>query len=274
MSRIKMSFARKALCAVIILTVSFAATVPGRADGGDTLYFGESEDTVAQNVKSTKVERGEFYISGAVPGTITYQGAQSYVFSDINEGTVHYQQFLVGTGDIVKKGDPIVEVTVDVDEIEKESEQLVEMSRIIAKISSQTNLLAMNAAIEAAHAGEFGAGFSVVADEIRKLAEDSGHQAKQIGEVLKKIKQMVDNTYTKANTMQKEFDIVVDLTEKVKTQESEVKSAMQEQKEGNTMLLESLAQMKEGTRAVNEAASKLKKDTETVIQSISNISEQ
>lgn len=123
MSRIKMSFARKALCAVIIFSVSLAVTVPGKADGGDTLYFGESEDTVAQNVQSTTVKRGEFYITGAVPGSIEYSGAQ-YVMGGISEGTVRYQQFLVGTGDTVKKGDPLVEVTVEVDEIEKEEVML------------------------------------------------------------------------------------------------------------------------------------------------------
>ena len=168
----------------------------------------------------------------------------------------------------------LAEVTDLIDKIEKESKQLEEMSRVIGKISSQTNLLAMNAAIEAAHAGEFGAGFSVVADEIRKLAEDSGRQAKQIGEVLKSIKTMVDNTYNKAGTVQKEFDSVVELTEKVKNQELGVKNAMQEQKEGNSMLLVSLNQMKEGTKSVEEAVDSLQKNTEAVIESISNIGKQ
>ena len=163
------------------------------------------------------------------------------------------------------------EVTGLVGEIEKESKQLVEMSKVIAQISSQTNLLAMNAAIEAAHAGDFGAGFSVVADEIRKLAEDSGRQAKQIGEVLKTIKQMVDNAYSKAGTVQKEFDSVVSLASQVKNQELEVKNSMDEQNEGNTLLLSSLSQMKEGTHAVEDAASHLQQDTDHIIDRIANI---
>lgn len=163
------------------------------------------------------------------------------------------------------------EVTGLVGEIEKESKQLVEMSKVIGQISSQTNLLAMNAAIEAAHAGEFGAGFSVVADEIRKLAEDSGRQAKQIGEVLKTIKQMVDNAYSKAGTVQSEFDSVVSLAGQVKDQELQVKNSMDEQNAGNNLLLQSLSQMKDGTHAVEDAAKHLKDDTSLIIEQIANI---
>ncbi len=163
------------------------------------------------------------------------------------------------------------EVTNLVGEIEKESKQLVEMSKVIGSISSQTNLLAMNAAIEAAHAGDFGSGFSVVADEIRKLAEDSGRQAKQIGEVLKTIKQMVDNAYTKAGTVQTEFDSVVALAGQVKDQQQEVKNSMDEQNAGNALLLQSISQMKDGTHAVQDAAKHLKDDATFIMERIAHI---
>ncbi|MBR1910955.1 MAG: hypothetical protein IJ828_01220 [Treponema sp.] len=165
----------------------------------------------------------------------------------------------------------LTEVDSLVGAIEKESSALMEMSGSIQKIASQTNMLAMNAAIEAAHAGEFGQGFSVVANEIRKLAEDSGGEAKKIGDVLKKIKSMVDGAYDKTGEVSREFDTVVSLTEHVKTQELEVKSAMQEQSDGNAQLLESLAQMKDGTREVEEAAAHLRSDTKNVIEAVSNI---
>ena len=163
------------------------------------------------------------------------------------------------------------EVTNLVGDIEKESKQLVEMSKVIGQISSQTNLLAMNAAIEAAHAGDFGAGFSVVADEIRKLAEDSGRQAKQIGEVLKAIKQMVDSAYSKAGTVQTEFDSVVNLAGQVKDQELQVKNAMDEQNEGNSIVLNCISQMRDGTLAVENAAKNLQDDTEAIMGRISKI---
>ena len=163
------------------------------------------------------------------------------------------------------------EVTALVGDIEKESKQLVEMSKVIGQISSQTNLLAMNAAIEAAHAGDFGAGFSVVADEIRKLAEDSGRQAKQIGEVLKTIKQMVDTAYSKAGTVQTEFDSVVSLAGQVKDQELQVKNSMDEQNAGNSLLLSCVAEMRDGTHAVEDAAYALQRDTEEIMGRISKI---
>lgn len=165
----------------------------------------------------------------------------------------------------------LAEVSTIVGEIEQNSKSLMEMSRVISSIASQTNLLAMNAAIEAAHAGSVGAGFSVVADEIRKLAESSGSEAKRISDVLKKITKMINEAFAKTGRAQNEFQNVVNLAGQVKDRENEVKSAMSEQNTGGKKLLESLVDMREGTNAVVSAAKKLQEGTENVVQAISNM---
>jgi len=163
------------------------------------------------------------------------------------------------------------DVTNLVGEIESNSKGLAEMSKVIQQISSQTNLLAMNAAIEAAHAGAYGTGFSVVADEIRKLAENSGKQAKQIADVLKKVKTLIDSTFEKTVLVQKEFENVVQLSSTVKNQEVEVRNAVSEQNIGGTKLLESIAHMKEQTAAVSDAAQNLLTETGSIKEAISQL---
>lgn len=117
-----------------------------------------------------------------------------------------------------------------VKEIGAKSDLLYEASKIIQKIASQTNLLAMNAAIEAAHAGETGKGFAVVADEIRKLAEESNSQGKRIGEVIKETLQTIDKITIAGDGAEKTFIFVYQLVKEVSDRESMIVNAMQEQR--------------------------------------------
>ena len=153
-------------------------------------------------------------------------------------------------------------VSALVSEIEQDSAGLVEMSNLIQQIASQTNLLAMNAAIEAAHAGDFGKGFAVVADEIRKLAEDSNKQAKNINDVLKKIKLLIDNAYGKTVNTQKEFENIVNLTSQVRNQELQVKSAVAQESSSGQQLVEAIQNLQHSEQSVTQVARKLQSGTE------------
>lgn len=91
-------------------------------------------------------------------------------------------------------------------EFQIKSKEISDIVGFIGQISEQTNLLALNASIEAARAGEFGKGFSVVAEEIRKLAEQSAHSAKGIGEIVRYVENAVSNTVNEMNKV----NLVVD----------------------------------------------------------------
>ncbi|MDR1869440.1 MAG: methyl-accepting chemotaxis protein, partial [Treponema sp.] len=125
------------------------------------------------------------------------------------------------------------EVANDIQEIAHESEGLLEINAVMENIASQTNLLSMNAAIEAAHAGEAGKGFAVVADEIRKLAESSSEQSKTISTVLKKIKASIDKITKSTENVLNKFGAIDSNVKTVAQQEETIRNAMEEQAQGS-----------------------------------------
>lgn len=145
-------------------------------------------------------------------------------------------------------------ITLGIKDVAKESDGLMEIGQIIQNIASQINLLSMNAAIEAAHAGDSGRGFAVVADEIRKLAESSSTQTKTISTVLKRIKDSIaiiikysEDVATKFNTIENEVKIVTE-------QEDGIRRAMEEQNEGSKQVLEAVTILNEITQKVQASS--------------------
>ncbi len=131
----------------------------------------------------------------------------------------------------------------------KIADQISILSKSITEIISQTNLLALNASIEAARAGEYGKGFSVVADEIRKLAEQSKNNVIQIEEVTEKVKAVVNNLAVYGSKLLKfmsedvnsDYDFMKQVADKYKEDSVTINSLFMEFSTSSDELLNSIS---------------------------------
>jgi methyl-accepting chemotaxis protein len=163
------------------------------------------------------------------------------------------------------------DVSADIRDIARESEGLLEITAVMDNIASQTNLLSMNAAIEAAHAGETGKGFAVVADEIRKLAESSGEQSKTIATVLKKIKDSIDRISRSTDGVIDRFEAIDQNVKTVSEQEANIRGSMEEQGMGSKQILEYISNLNGITRTIRDDCEHMRSRSRDVIEESRNL---
>lgn len=164
-------------------------------------------------------------------------------------------------------------VTDSIEKINESSEKLIEAARIINNIAAQTNLLAMNAAIEAAHAGSAGLGFAVVADEIRNLATQSAAQAKRVTGDLKAAKTGLEKVSDLSVKAQSSFHAILERTRDVSQLIGGVGTALDEQNVGGATLLEGIGDLREIAGQVTDSASALRQASDNIRVSLSQFRE-
>ncbi|MGO8692563.1 MAG: methyl-accepting chemotaxis protein [Rectinemataceae bacterium] len=180
------------------------------------------------------------------------------------EGASRGAVLLAGKGNEGKAR--IEEVTETVDSIVRYSENLNEAARLITEIADRTNLLAMNAAIEAAHAGEAGKGFAVVADEIRRLAEQSTSRSKDISDDLGRVSTSIESVRAAAGAAVLSFGTILEGSSELGTSVSQIGEAMREQRIGGRQVLDTLSDLVSVTREIAGEAAELKTGNASVFR--------
>lgn len=156
-------------------------------------------------------------------------------------------------------------------QIAEKSDSLLEASLVIQNIASQTNLLAMNAAIEAAHAGESGKGFAVVADEIRKLAEESNMQGKQITNVLKETIDIIQKLIVAGNSAEDTFDEVSKLTSDISNREDLIEKELQQQEEGTNIAFDMMQDIKEVGKGIRDGSQEMLNGNVAIVEEMKRL---
>ena len=203
-------------------------------------------------------------------GAIAEISASIDNISSVAEGKICSAEALSG---VSNEGKNRLITTVDrIGRINSSVEKIRDIIELIDMIASQTNLLAMNAAIEAAHAGEAGKGFAVVADEIRKLAESSSSSSREINENIADIIAVIQETSQAGGEAMDSFEAITGGIDEMIDSYKEIGAGLSELKEGSSLILDSVSALKETSSQVRDNSGQMETLTGQVNQAMERVS--
>ncbi len=193
-------------------------------------------------------------------------------FKGIAKHSEKVDKAAIGLQNVAKGGAKTVSDTLSsIREIQKDSSKIQEIINVIDGISEQTNLLAMNAAIEAAHAGQYGKGFAVVADEVRKLAETTGEASKEIIGLIKRTVKRIEDSAELSSQSYDALNIILENTNITVDYIKEITFGMKDVTEEANEVLGFIDELTNLTTRIKNNAEKSQDKSEAVINAVQKI---
>ncbi|MBR6199126.1 MAG: HAMP domain-containing protein [Spirochaetales bacterium] len=246
--------------------------IVGQAEhqSGSVLQTSAAVTEIAENISSLErmIENQANGVAQASAAVEEMIGNISSVNGTVEQMAASFTALEKNTNEGIEKQRGVADYVLD---IQQQSIALQDANAAITNVASETNLLAMNAAIEAAHAGESGKGFAVVAAEIRKLSETSSAESRKISEELSKITATIEAVVAAARESSESFVGVTDKITKTDELIALIRSAMEEQQIGSKQIAEALRVMNDSTTEVRTASHEMSIGNKQILTEIENL---
>ncbi len=227
--------------------------------GAQSSSVGESSVAVRQIAKN--IESLDGMIANQASSIVEASSSVEEMVGTIGSINASIERMARQFGDLAKdarNGSGLQNTTgMKIQTIVERSNSLQEANKVVAAIAAQTNLLAMNAAIEAAHAGDAGRGFSVVADEIRRLADTSSKESRKIKNEISEVQASIQEVVTATKDSEQSFSSIAKLIDDTDALVRELHMAISEQNEGAKQILDALRQMNDITAQVRNGSQEM-----------------